>query len=817
MTVQLDNRESCEAVLNPDDLRSLDSNNERIACQINKTHTYVGCVANLSVKRGSIALSEPFAKCNGLHAGQVVSLSIIKLTELTTPIIVKPANSDDWEVIEVSAGAIEYNMLSQIWVLGPSLTFPIWTSTCSKPVFMTADSISAPVRLSIGSEVAVEARPRRLIDTLPNFENSFRARVCTEGFPDDSDADLLVNPIDAKSLSGSIVIIIQLPGPPLTVASNAKLVDPGFVLVSDLCRRRRGMSSGMRITITDYPGAPCFTNQVTALAEPQYLTEVESRLSRKLLESDGIVVGQDSWINLGFDCLLKFSASKDSVFFLNPSDKLNVHVKPLPQALISEKQRYPTFLADEWFENDIVTFRSSFEISSDAVSLVNRLPSFFSLVQKISAAINKNLVSDPNLPFVPLLVTGVSGKSAVALAALSLLQPAVSVVTVDCARIGKSKVIQSVMQYAVTNPPVAVLLRGVQNLAVDDLRWLDEAINKSVLPNRSLILIATADDQVHGFPLIYKIPAFTLKDKAVLRATECSTLSQALRCKTEEVATPVVSPIGGSLSSLSRELVDMISLPLKYPLICKAGSLPCGALIVGPSGCGKSSLVRSCVSQLKLHLEEVKGPELLDKYIGGSELAVRKVFERAAVKAPCVVFFDEIDALCPKRGSGSGVTDRVVNQLLCYLDGAEGRNNVFVIAATSRPDILDAALTRPGRLDRVILCGLPETLEELKSILTAQLVDFENAISVEVIDEVCEGLSDGTTGADVRGLLVDASIIASQSQRSCINDDDLKLAVARMRVKITGEAAAAIRGKFAKYASGGLNAPDDVGTRVVLS
>lgn len=115
----------------------------------------------------------------------------------------------------------------------------------------------------------------------------------------------------------------------------------------------------------------------------------------------------------------------------------------------------------------------------------------------------------------------------------------------------------------------------------------------------------------------------------------------------------------------------------------------------------------------------VKGPELLDKYIGASEQNVRNLFEKAQASAPSVLFFDEFDSLVPKRGEGStSVTDRIVNQFLCYLDGVEGRDGVFVLAASARPDTIDVALLRPGRIDKAVYCGFPEEKER------AQIVDI---------------------------------------------------------------------------------------------
>merc|ERR1719235_2112878 len=138
-------------------------------------------------------------------------------------------------------------------------------------------------------------------------------------------------------------------------------------------------------------------------------------------------------------------------------------------------------------------------------------------------------------------------------------------------------------------------------------------------------------------------------------------------------------------------------------------------ILVGPPGCGKTMLAHAVVKESGLRMVAVRGPELLSKYIGESEANVRRLFEKAELGAPCVVFLDELESLCPRRGADStGVTDRVVNQMLCYLDGVEERGQVFVIAATSRPDLVDAALMRPGRFDKICYCGLPSDEEKLQ-------------------------------------------------------------------------------------------------------
>ncbi|KAL0483477.1 ribosome biogenesis ATPase [Acrasis kona] len=148
---------------------------------------------------------------------------------------------------------------------------------------------------------------------------------------------------------------------------------------------------------------------------------------------------------------------------------------------------------------------------------------------------------------------------------------------------------------------------------------------------------------------------------------------------------------------------------------------PSGVLLYGPPGCGKTLLAKAIANDSGANFISVKGPELLNKFVGESERAVRQVFARAAASSPCVIFFDELDALAPKRSmdSTNSSTERVVNQLLTEMDGVEGRRNVYVIAATNRPDIIDPAMLRPGRLDKLLYVPLPNESERSSILVTS--------------------------------------------------------------------------------------------------
>lgn len=234
-----------------------------------------------------------------------------------------------------------------------------------------------------------------------------------------------------------------------------------------------------------------------------------------------------------------------------------------------------------------------------------------------------------------------------------------------------------------------------------------------------------------------------------------------------------LSAIGG-LFSAKRELTDAIIRPVKYQTVYDQApiSIPKGILLYGFPGSGKSCLVPAIAMECGLNLITCKGPELLDRYIGASELKVRKLFEKAYAAAPSILFLDEFDALAPRRGSdNTGVTDRVVNQLLTFLDGVEVYNDkmVYIIAASSRPDKIDPALLRPGRLEKHIFIGHAQSEEEwcdlLMKISCSKNLDEEARESIlqgslmkELLNLGCSCLH--YTGADIKGVFDTANLKA---------------------------------------------------------
>jgi peroxin-6 len=197
-------------------------------------------------------------------------------------------------------------------------------------------------------------------------------------------------------------------------------------------------------------------------------------------------------------------------------------------------------------------------------------------------------------------------------------------------------------------------------------------------------------------------------------------------------------------------------------------------LLYGPPGTGKTLLAKAVATSCSLNFFSIKGPELLNMYIGESEANVRRVFQRARDARPCVVFFDELDSVAPKRGAhgdSGGVMDRIVSQLLAELDGISsssssssssgggGGEDVFVIGATNRPDLLDPALLRPGRFDRLLYLGVSETDEEQLRILRALTRKFRLDAALDLMD-VARACPFNFTGADFYALCADALLKA---------------------------------------------------------
>ncbi len=231
----------------------------------------------------------------------------------------------------------------------------------------------------------------------------------------------------------------------------------------------------------------------------------------------------------------------------------------------------------------------------------------------------------------------------------------------------------------------------------------------------------------------------------------------------------------GGLDEVKQELKEAVEWPLKHKEAFRRLGVkpPKGVLMYGPPGTGKTLLAKAVAHETEANFILVKGPEMLSKWVGESEKAVRKIFEKARQTAPTIIFFDEMDAIAPRRGASDGtdshVTERVVNQLLTEMDGLQDLNDVVIIAATNRPDIIDTALLRPGRFDRIVYVPVPDkkTRKQVFGIHTKGM-----ALDKDVKLDALVDKTEGYVGADIEAICREAAILALRK--------DMKVKTVRM-------------------------------------
>ncbi|MFC7141973.1 CDC48 family AAA ATPase [Halosimplex aquaticum] len=240
----------------------------------------------------------------------------------------------------------------------------------------------------------------------------------------------------------------------------------------------------------------------------------------------------------------------------------------------------------------------------------------------------------------------------------------------------------------------------------------------------------------------------------------------------------------GGLEDTKERLRETIQWPLDYPEVFEAMDMEAakGVLMYGPPGTGKTLLAKAIANEAQSNFISIKGPELLNKFVGESEKGVREVFEKARANAPTVVFFDEIDSIAGERGGNttdSGVGERVVSQLLTELDGLEELEDVVVIATTNRPDLIDSALLRPGRLDRHVHVPVPDE-EARRKILEVHTRDKPLADDVD-LDELAER-TEGYVGADIEAVAREASMAATREFIASVDPEDIDDSVRNVKV-----------------------------------
>ena len=231
----------------------------------------------------------------------------------------------------------------------------------------------------------------------------------------------------------------------------------------------------------------------------------------------------------------------------------------------------------------------------------------------------------------------------------------------------------------------------------------------------------------------------------------------------------------GGLKDVKDQLRETVEWPLKYSKIYKhmKANQPKGVLLYGPPGTGKTLIAKAIANESEANFISIKGPEFLSKWVGESERAVREVFRKARQAAPCIIFFDEIETISQTRGNmgESNETERVISQILTELDGLEELHGVMIIAATNRPDIIDPALLRPGRFDKIIEITLPKSIEDRMEIFKIHLKGRPVAdINLKALAE----LTDGFNGADIAAICDEAVVLTIKNLVSNLSNDKIE-------------------------------------------
>ena len=328
-----------------------------------------------------------------------------------------------------------------------------------------------------------------------------------------------------------------------------------------------------------------------------------------------------------------------------------------------------------------------------------------------------------------------------------------------------------------------------------DLSALTKEAAMSVL-RKIIPELKSVDDQPIASEVLDKIIIKAEDFDDALKVVRPSAMREVL------VETPNISwaDIGG-LENTKASLKEAVEWPIKYPESFKNLGIraPRGILLYGPPGSGKTLLAKAVAKESESNFIQVKGPSLLSMWVGESEKGIRKIFERARQVAPCVIFFDEIDALAGKRGmeQGTKVTERVLNQLLAEMDGLEEIKDVTIIAATNRPDMLDSALLRPGRFDRVILVDVPDALSR-KKIFEVHTRSTPLGDDVSLNEFV--RMTDGFVGADIEGFVREAAMNALRRdmKSKAVTREDFEEAFKKIKPSVSSDTAKRYR-KLEEY------------------
>jgi transitional endoplasmic reticulum ATPase len=247
----------------------------------------------------------------------------------------------------------------------------------------------------------------------------------------------------------------------------------------------------------------------------------------------------------------------------------------------------------------------------------------------------------------------------------------------------------------------------------------------------------------------------------------------------------------GGLTEVKQELQEAVEWPIKKPEVFTRIGIrpPKGILLFGPPGCGKTMLARAVATESEANFISIKGPELFSKWVGESEKGIREVFRKGRSAAPSIIFFDELDSVAPKRGMGSddsGASEHVISQLLTEMDGIEALVNVVVIGASNRPDMIDPAILRPGRFDRLIFVPPPDNATRLQILkIHTRNMPLADGVDINQITSQAAGYS----GADLEAVCREAGLISLRRniETKSVMMEDFRDALERVKPSMTAE------------------------------
>ncbi|KAJ2698637.1 Peroxisome biosynthesis protein pex1 [Coemansia sp. IMI 209128] len=657
-----------------------------------------------------------FARQLGLSDGASVGVEYVADVATCTAAEVEPAAADDWEILSLNAGAVEERLLQQARVVAVGQPIVFWLSASAVVRLNTASvtpSTHACCLLANASEVIVAPRARRKpANQRPDqAAASPRSVVCLRVAADAAAADGVAYVSRSSPAAGLGRVRIGRAAPredaserTFAVAriEGADGVQPGVLLAAPAVLAAAGAAVGELVRVQ--PASAAAGDAAAPTAEPR-------------ASEENLVAGVGGFVDaawLSIDAALAAGGAGGGLLVCGRrgAGKSSVARALAARAAAAQGTRLVfarhvdcAALALEPAERAVAALRAAVrEARASAPALL-----VLDDVDALAGAAGERGDERRQRRVAEALVDALAGAAGVAVLATAAARAAIharvlgagvfaAVREIPAPRAAERELMLAAVARASAAPPApgtsfAAAAYATEGCAPADLRALyaraaHEAAARAVAQGAEAVHVTAADlaRALAGFQPL------------------------ALRGVAVQASTTRWSDIGG-LADTRRQLRETLELPARYAAVFASSPLRLrsGVLLYGFPGCGKTLLASAVARECGLSFVATKGPELLSKYIGSSEQAVRDLFRRAAAAAPCVLFFDEFDAIAPRRGhDNTGVTDRVVNQFLTEMDGAEGLAGVYVLAATSRPDLIDPALLRPGRLDKAFLCPLPD-------------------------------------------------------------------------------------------------------------